>query len=83
MQADLVKDNGARYFVEHLAGNEAAPWAASRAQVSCVVCEASRQQEASAIGQRSCHHRNCSDTSPVMSSPTGCSTVFKYRQKCR
>lgn len=33
MQADLVKDNGARYFVEHLAGQEAAPYAASRAQV--------------------------------------------------
>ena len=28
-----MKDNGARYFVEHLAGSEAAPWAASRAQV--------------------------------------------------
>lgn len=32
-QADLVKDNGARYFVEHLVGQEAAPYAASRAQV--------------------------------------------------
>lgn len=32
-QADLVKDNGARYFVDHLAGGEAADWAPSRAQV--------------------------------------------------
>ena len=31
-QADLVKDNGARYFVDHLAGGEAAEWAPSRAQ---------------------------------------------------
>jgi len=32
VQADLVKDNGARYFVDHLAAGEAAEWAPSRAQ---------------------------------------------------
>ena len=28
-----MKDNGAKYFLDHLGGDEAAPWAASRAQV--------------------------------------------------
>lgn len=36
-QVDLVKDNGAKYFVDHLAGSEAPQWAPSRAQV-CTQC---------------------------------------------